>query len=126
MASNTYSDVWNLEVIFKGGSDSAEFADHLKVTKELIEHFETKVKNWHPRGTSDDKVYLKELLSDFEQAGKKLRQASAFVSCLQAQNTEDKNAYALEATVTGLSATFQTALSTFDNLLSSISDGVWN
>ena len=30
MTSTTYSDVWNLEVFFKGGSDSAELADHLK------------------------------------------------------------------------------------------------
>ncbi|MEH7272551.1 M3 family oligoendopeptidase [Neobacillus vireti] len=126
MTAATYSDVWNLEVFFKGGSNSAELADHLKVTKELIEQFAIKVQNWNPINTSEDKVYLKELLSDFERAGKKLRQASAFVGCLQAQNTEDKKAYALEATVTGLSATFQSALSAFDNLLSSIHDEAWN
>ena len=106
MTSTTYSDVWNLEVFFKGGSDSAELADHLKITKELIELFETKVKNWNPLHTSEDTVFLKELLSDFELAGKKLRQASAFVGCLQAQNTEDKKAYSLEATVTGLKCHF--------------------
>jgi oligoendopeptidase F len=125
MTATTYSDVWNLEVFFKGGSESAEFADHLNETKELIELFETKVKNWSPLNSAEDKVYLKELLADFETAGKKLRQAGAFVGCLQAQNTEDKKAYALHATVTGLSAVFQTALSAFDNLLSSINDDAW-
>ncbi len=125
MTSTTYSDVWNLEVFFKGGSDSAELDTHLKDTKDLIELFETKVKNWIPLNTVEDRIYLKELLLDFERAGKKLRQASAFVGCLQAQNTEDKKAYALEATVTGLSATFQSALSAFDNLLTSILDETW-
>jgi oligoendopeptidase F len=125
MTAITYSDVWNLDVFFKGGSDSAEFADHLQHTKELIELFETKVNNWTPLNTIEDNVYLKELLQDFEQAGKKLRQAGAFVGCLQAQNTEDKKAYALEATVTGLSAAFQSSLSAFDNLLSSIQDEAW-
>ncbi|WHZ06136.1 M3 family oligoendopeptidase [Neobacillus sp. YX16] len=125
MTATTYSDVWNLEVFFKGGSNSAELADHLKVTQELIELFESKVKNWSPFNTAEDKIFLKELLSDFESAGKKLRQAAAFVGCLQAQNTEDKKAYTLESTVTGLSATFQSALSAFDNLLSSINDDVW-
>lgn len=125
MTATTYLDVWNLEVFFKGGSDSAELAEHIKVTGELIDLFKTKVHNWKPLNSAEDRVYLKELLSDFEIAGKKLRQAAAFVGCLQAQNTEDKKAYALEATVTGLSAAFQSALSAFDNLLSSINDEVW-
>lgn len=126
MTATTYSDVWNLDVIFKGGSDSPEFADHLKITSELIELFQTKVNHWTLLHTSEDMVYLKELLTDFEQVGQKLRQASAFVSCLQAQNTDDKKAYSHDAAVTGLSASFQTALSAFDNLLTSISDEVWS
>jgi oligoendopeptidase F len=126
MTATTYSDVWNLDVIFNGGSESPEFADHLKITSELIERFQAKVNEWTLLHTSEDMVYLKELLTDFEQAGKKLRQASAFVSCLQAQNTNDKKAYSLDAAVTGLGAAFQTALSTFDNTLTSISDEVWS
>jgi oligoendopeptidase F len=126
MTATTYSDVWNLDVIFNGGSESTEFADHLKITGELIEHFQSKVNNWTLLHTNEDKVFLKELLTDFEQAGQKLRQGSAFVSCLQAQNTNDKKAYSLDAAVTDLSASFQTALSAFDNTLTSISDNVWS
>jgi oligoendopeptidase F len=126
MTAITYSEVWNLDVIFKGGSESPEFADHLKITSELIERFQAKVNDWTLLHTSEDMVYLKELLTDFEQAGQKLRQASAFVSCLQAQNTNDKKAYSLDAAVTGLGAAFQTALSAFDNTLTSISDEVWS
>lgn len=125
MTATTYSDVWNLDVIFKGGSNSSELADHLNVTKELIEHFQTKVNGWTPLNSVEDKVFLKELLADFEHAGKKLRQAAAFVGCLQAQNTDDKKAYTLDATVTSLSAVFQAALSTLDNLLTTINDEVW-
>jgi oligoendopeptidase F len=126
MTATTYSDVWNLDVIFNGGSESPELADHLKITSELIERFQAKVNAWTLLHTSEDMIYLKELLTDFEQAGQKLRQASAFVSCLQAQNTNDKKAYSLDAAVTGLGAAFQTALSTFDNTLTSISDEVWS
>lgn len=121
----TYSDVWNLDIIFKGGSNSKDFANHLNETKMLIEHFQTKVHEWTPLNSIKDKIELKELLTDFEKTGKKLRQAAAFVSCLQAQNTEDKKAYMLDATVTNLSASFQAALSAFDNKLTSIEDQVW-
>jgi oligoendopeptidase F len=125
MTISTYSDVWNLDIIFKGGSNSPEFAKHLDKTKELIEHFQSKVNGWTPLNSIEDKIFLKEILTDFEKTGKKLRQASAFVSCLQAQNTEDKKAYMLDSTVTNLSAAFQVALSAFDNLLTTIEDEIW-
>jgi oligoendopeptidase F len=126
MTATTYSDVWNLEVFFEGGSESPELADHLEHTGELIELFQTKINNWTPLNSAEDTVYLNEVLKDFELVGKKLRQAGAFVGCLQAQNTDDKKAYALEAKVTGLSAAFQTALSTFDNLLTTMNDEAWS
>jgi hypothetical protein len=79
MSATSYSDVWNLEIIFKGGSESKEFADHLNQTTELIELFEAKVRSWSPLNTNEDSLVLQELLEDFERAAKKLRQAGAFV-----------------------------------------------
>jgi oligoendopeptidase F len=125
MTATPYSDVWDLEIIFKGGSDSKEFADHLTLTSELIDLFQAKASSWTPLNTTEDSKFLQELLEEFEHAAKKLRQAGAFVGCLQAQNTEDKKAYNLEARVTSLSAAFQTALSRFDSLLTTINDDVW-
>lgn len=125
MTATPYSDVWDLEIIFKGGSDSKEFADHITLTSELIDLFQAKASSWTPLNTTEDLKFLQELLEDFEHAAKKLRQAGAFVGCLQAQNTEDKKAYNLEARVTSLSAAFQTALSRFDSLLTTINDDVW-
>ncbi|PGY07504.1 M3 family oligoendopeptidase [Bacillus sp. AFS031507] len=125
MTATPYSDVWDLEIIFKGGSDSKEFADHLTLTSELIDLFQAKASSWTPLNTTEDSKFLQELLEDFEHAAKKLRQAGAFVGCLQAQNTEDKKAYNLEARVTSLSAAFQTALGRFDSLLTTINDDVW-
>jgi oligoendopeptidase F len=125
MTSATYSEVWDLDVFFKRGSDSPEFADHLTQTSETIELFQTKVNNWVPENSTKDGVFLKELLVNFEEAGKKIRQAGSFVSCLQAQNTQDKKAHELDASVTSLSAAFQTGLGVLDNALVSIQDKVW-
>ncbi|WP_026572375.1 M3 family oligoendopeptidase [Bacillus sp. UNC438CL73TsuS30] len=125
MTAVTYSDVWDLDVIFKGGSDSPEFTTHIQKTEQLIQLFQKKVNQWAPKNNLEDKIYLHELLVDFESAAKKLRQAGAFVGCLQAQNTEDQKANQLDAKVTSLSAVFQTALAGFDNLLTSISDSLW-
>ncbi|CAH2715482.1 Oligoendopeptidase F, plasmid [Neobacillus rhizosphaerae] len=125
MTATTYSDIWNLEVFFNGGSDSTEFADHLERTGQLIELFATKVDNWTPLNSLEDRQFLKEVLEDLENAVVKLIQAGAFVGCLLAQNTEDKKAYTHDAKVTSLSAAFQTALGSFDNLLTTIDDEVW-
>ncbi|MBU8916537.1 M3 family oligoendopeptidase [Bacillus sp. FJAT-29953] len=126
MAAVTYSDVWNLDVFFKGGSDSPELQNHLKETEELINLFQTKINNWTPSNSAQDSEFLQEVLRDFEKTGKKLRQAGAFIGCLLAQNTEDKKAYALDSQVTGLSAAFQTVLGAFHNQLTSIDDKVWD
>lgn len=125
MSATGYSSVWNLDVFFKDGSESLEFANHLEQTAELIEIFQSKVNNWTPLNSPEDRVYLTKLLTDFEQAGKKLVQAGAFIECLHAQNTNDKKSATLRAKVTSLSAAFQIALGTFDNLLTTIQDEVW-
>jgi oligoendopeptidase F len=125
MAATTYKDVWNLDVFFKGGSDSPELQEQLTRTAALIEAFQTKVTNWTPTNSPEDGTYLQELLRDFEETGKKLRQAGAFVGCLQAQNIHDQKAYNLDAQVTGLSAAFQTALGTLDSQLTKIDETIW-
>ncbi|MCM3765368.1 M3 family oligoendopeptidase [Neobacillus niacini] len=125
MSATTYKDVWNLDVFFKGGSDSPELQEHLTHTAKLIELFQARINNWTPANSPEDGKYLQELLLDFEETGKKLRQAGAFVGCLQAQNIHDEKAYNLDAQVTGLSASFQTALGALDNQLTKIDDNVW-
>ncbi|MFF2447640.1 M3 family oligoendopeptidase [Neobacillus sp. NPDC058068] len=125
MTATTYSEVWDLDVFFKGGSDSPELQEHLIQTEDLIQNFEAKVNNWTPINSLEDANYLQELLADLEVAAKKLFQAGAFVGCLLAQNTEDKKAYSLDAKITSLGAGFQTALGSLDNLFTSIDDVVW-
>jgi oligoendopeptidase F len=124
--ANTYSDVWDLEVFFKGGSSSPEFADHLKAAGEQIEKFKKEVEGWEPVNQSTESAMLANLVGLFDGAAKKVRQAGAFVSCLHAQNTDDKKAGQLKATVTELSASLQTALTIFDQKLSSFSNEVWD
>ncbi|GHH97085.1 hypothetical protein AM1BK_06280 [Neobacillus kokaensis] len=57
MTAVTYSDVWNLDVFFKGGSDSQEFKDHLVQTEEVIKQFHAKVNSWTPKNSPLDSQY---------------------------------------------------------------------
>ncbi|ULT55756.1 M3 family oligoendopeptidase [Neobacillus drentensis] len=125
MTVNTYSEVWNLDVFFPGGSDSEELEKFLVQTEESIKRLEEKVNNWTPVNSVEDSQYLQELLRNLEEAAKQLTQAGAFIGCLLAQNTKDKKAYSLDAKVTSLGAVFQTALGSLDYQLTTIDDSVW-
>ncbi|UYZ20847.1 M3 family oligoendopeptidase [Mesobacillus jeotgali] len=123
--SNTYSEVWDLDVFFEGGSDSPAFAEHLKSAGKDIASFKREVESWQPADQKSEGERLASLVEMFDGAARKVRQAGAFVSCLHAQNTSDKKAGQLKSAVTELSASLQTALTIFDQKLSSFSEGVW-
>lgn len=123
--ANTYSEVWDLEVFFEGGSNSAEFAAHMSAASEKIAGFKKEVEKWDPSEHQDGSARLTSLVELFDGAARMVRQAGAFVSCLEAQNTQDKKANQLRATVTELSAALQNALTAFDQKLASFSPEVW-
>lgn len=125
MMTITYSEIWDLDVFFSGGSDSAEFASHLKATAEAIEGFKTAVGEWQPGSQREEGNILASLVQQFDAAARKLRQAGAFVSCLQAQDTEDKKAGLLRANLTQMSASLNTVLTIFDQKLASFQKEVW-
>ncbi|MBS4191381.1 M3 family oligoendopeptidase [Bacillus sp. FJAT-49705] len=125
MTTKTYSTVWDLDVFFNGGSSSEAFAKHLMTTEEEIKEFTLQVHNWETTNSISDKSALNHLIDRFQEATKKLREAGAFVSCLQAQNTGDKKASEHRAAITQLSASFQTALTEFDEKLTSYDTSIW-
>lgn len=124
MATNTYDLTWDLDVFFEGGSGSKQFMDHIELVKEQLEAFDFAVGNWDiPVDSADES--LVELLETFQKTSQNLRQAGAFVSCLQAQDTNDKKANELRGMVTTLSSRLSTTLTNFDEKLSKIEGSTW-
>ena len=126
MTSKMYSPVWDLEVFFKGGSDSLAFAEHIIEIEKEITAFKTKVHNWEPTNSISDTKVLADIIKSFENVTKKIREASAFVSCLQAQNIADKKADDHRAKLTTLSASFQSALTMLDEKLTKYDSATWD
>ncbi|RVT65154.1 M3 family oligoendopeptidase [Niallia taxi] len=125
MTNKMYADVWDLEVFFPGGSSSPEFTKHLEETGVKIEEFTKTVKEYAPSDGITDRKTVRNLINMFEGTVQKIRQAGAFVSCLQAQNMHDKDADALRGKVTELSASFQNGLTIFDGKLSQYENDQW-
>lgn len=125
MTNKMYADVWDLEVFFPGGSSSPEFTKHLEETGTKIEEFTKTVKEYAPSDGITDRKTVRNLIDMFEGTVQKIRQAGAFVSCLQAQNMHDKDADSLRGKVTELSASFQNGLTIFDGKLSQYENDQW-
>ncbi|MGG3571384.1 M3 family oligoendopeptidase [Bacillus gobiensis] len=126
MTLNNLKETWNLDVFFKGGSHSEEFASYLNMIREELSAFHEQVKSFTSPKHAGDINELSAILSLFESVVKKTRQAGAFVSCLQAQNMKDLKANQKRSEITQLSATFHNSLVLFDKKLSEIDKSLWN
>ncbi|PLS15585.1 oligoendopeptidase [Bacillus sp. M6-12] len=112
-----YSLTWDLDIFFEGGSSSAAFLEYIKDLEQDIFNFDKYVSDWKVKSDEKDKHLLGNIAELFSQTGRKMRQAGAYVSCLEAQNTKDAKAHELRAQITKLSAAFQTALTKLDQKL---------
>jgi oligoendopeptidase F len=126
MNNTTYSDVWDLDVFFQGGSQSKEFREHLETLKEKKTHFEENAFAFHPPQSGSDADLVWDLIEQAKEVMLYLRQAGAFVSCLEAQNMHDRKADELRGEITSISADFSSVFTRFQQHLSDSSEEVWD
>ena len=113
----SYSEVWDLDSLFQGGSQSKEFKDYLTQLKEDIKLFETRLSQ--DSQEIQDYVDKIELLEDIT---KRLSEASAFISCLSAGDMNDTQAHSLVSERSALFARFANVKMIFTEQLSRLSD----
>ncbi|KAA0549323.1 M3 family oligoendopeptidase [Bacillus sp. BGMRC 2118] len=116
---STYQLTWDLDSIFNGGSESEEFRNYVQSLEQGIHAFKSSLDQL----MNDHKLI--EILHTIQPLMSQMKEAGAFISCLQAQNVNDKKAGELKGKITSLSAEFQTLLTKFDQYLVSISDDQW-
>ncbi|WP_010271429.1 M3 family oligoendopeptidase [Paenibacillus senegalensis] len=117
---------WDLDVLFTGGSESAEFKQYLDNIKEQIARFrqlglETKA----PAAVEEAAESLRPRVELLQSISIMLSESSAFTSCLAAQDQRDKKAVQLGAVVTSLKAEFLSAVTGLDQWLLQIPDAIW-
>lgn len=119
-----YQPIWDLDSLFPGGSTSEEFRAYLEVVKTGIDELEEKLVDLNVTGkNSEEKLF--EFTNALEQTMLRFREASAFISCLSAQDVTDEHADALVAERSALSASMSGVMTNFSHKLSTISDEDW-
>lgn len=126
MATATYQETWDLDVFFKGGSESKEFQQFLHTIEKDLSEFQSNVENWQIPTSKEDAESFDVLLKEFQGLSQNLRQAGAFISCLTAQNMYDSKAVELQGQVTQIRAGFSKVLIDMDEKIKNIDDQVWH
>lgn len=123
MTNGHQAATWDLEVLFPGGSGSAEFKSFLAALERDIGDFGGRIAA--QAGSSPAGDEFRSLTDGLEDIGARLKEAESFALCLASQNQKDKQAVVLIASVRTLAAAFESHLTRFDRLLADVPDEVW-
>ncbi|WP_017187446.1 M3 family oligoendopeptidase [Alkalibacillus haloalkaliphilus] len=125
MTKTSYPVVWDLDVFFKGGSDSEELRRHLDETKERLASIAEKFNKFETPTSVNQAEEVSNLIEEGSNLAQHIRQAGAFISCLEAQDMSDHKASTLRSEVTELSATYGAAFNSFKQKLAQTDENVW-
>jgi oligoendopeptidase F len=123
--SNTYSLNWDLDVFFEGGSDSLALEQYINGIETNLPELHKALENMEPTSATSDASKLVKLVEDLQQLSKKMREVGAFISCLTAQNIQDKKASQLRSKMTQIRANYQTLFTKLDEHLATIDEKEW-
>ncbi|RNF38422.1 M3 family oligoendopeptidase [Planococcus salinus] len=120
-----FSEVWDLDTLFPGGSDSKELRLHMDEAGPKLEEFEKRAQRFQPPSSREDAERLASLLEEMKDTMLHIDQAGSFIGCLMAQNTEDKKAAILQSESSSQNARFQSSVQKIQQDLSKVDDVVW-
>ncbi|GGH78171.1 pepF/M3 family oligoendopeptidase [Pullulanibacillus pueri] len=122
---STLNQTWDLDVFFTGGSNSSAFNDFLAILEKDTQDFYAVLSSSSAPLTLEASSDWLKNLNTYQDLAKRLVEASAFTSCLRAQNMQDKQADLLGNTVQSLFATFKSCETLLDTQIAAIPEATW-
>jgi oligoendopeptidase F len=116
---------WDLESIFPGGSSSKELHNFMAKLNEDVRHLQPLVKGAAAPADMEGTKAFDGFIAAYASCVERVSEAGSFVSCLGAQDQQDKKAVQLSGEVTNLQAQIKSVSAEFEHLLRSTDDGVW-
>lgn len=117
MATVKYPEVWDLEVFFKGGSESPEFKQFIDDIPAKIESLKAKVEELQVPSSAADSKSIANVLEQIKNVMAHISHAGGVLSCLTAQDTTDRTALLLQGKLGAISATVSPVIQKFHKLL---------
>lgn len=114
--------VWDLDSIFPGGSESKEYVAYLEALATDIKAIYQQVAG---DGASSVEGWVA-LLNEVQGVTKRMRQAMAFIGCLNAQNVKDDKAKLLAGKARTIGASMASTLTHLDKHILNMPDEQWS
>ncbi|MCZ2260228.1 M3 family oligoendopeptidase [Sporosarcina sp. G11-34] len=125
MSTVRYSENWDLDVFFKGGSTSTELREHLNHTIEKVIKLEKEATEFEVPTSVEFATDVAKLVESIKDVALNISQASAVIGCFLAADTTDKKALLLQGEIGDFNARFSTALLKIQQVLANIDEVVW-
>ncbi|MET3659325.1 M3 family oligoendopeptidase [Sporosarcina psychrophila] len=126
MTQKTYSEVWDLDVFFKGGSGSTELRTHLDSVKEKLGSLEKTASAFEVPQSAGASKEVVNLIESLKEVALDLSQAGAVIGCFLAADTTDKKALQLQGETGSLGARFSTIGLKIRQTLAKADEDTWN
>lgn len=116
-------EVWDLEGIFPGGSQSVQLEEHIQHLKKKIYNFEEELTFFQTPQIDSTKVA--EWINQIASIQLDLSQAKSFLTCLLAQNPKEQHATVLRGKTSSIGARFESTLQKVKTILGMIEEDLW-
>lgn len=119
---STYSQKWDLDLFYEGGSQSPAFKELLNTLKTNICKLKDKLESLLPSASVAE---WNELLAGVQKVGSQLTQSYSFIGCLTAADVTDEKAKLLSSVVTQIGAEYNGVLTILESKLVQVSNEDW-
>lgn len=121
----TLKQIWDLERIFPGGSDSQEFQVFLGQLEEEIDSLQKDISQTRVPSTVEESMKLVPMVQAIQDVQSRVYEAIAFTECLTAQDAKDEKANLLYSRAVQQYTAFSSLLIQLDRLLLQIPTDIW-
>ena len=108
MTQKVYSEVWDLDVFFKGGSESQELREYLDEVAKKMSALEEKAAAFQTPRSAAEAGEVASMIDSIMDVGLDLSEGRAVIGCFLAADTTDKKALILQGETGTLGARYST------------------
>ncbi|ETI70889.1 M3 family oligoendopeptidase [Neobacillus vireti] len=125
MTQTRYREVWDLEKLFPGGSQSIQICKHIEQIETKVDELEERLEFFHIPLEINDSLKVADIIEQIIGIQLNLSQANSFITCLLAQNSKDQKAARLRGRTSSISARFESAFQKIKNVLVNTNEHLW-
>lgn len=120
-----FSEKWNLDNLFKGGSDSLQLVELLEQMQNDIRELDRYIHSVSSASGHPLEKTIEQIIRNLGRIQLSVSQVTSFTTCLLAENSKNKKAMALQGETASVKAAYNNVLHRFKQFLATIEKTNW-